>query len=160
MLGDGERIAAAPRIRICQRGDLTAVQEILELSPEAARWSESSLEEALSNSPAQFVVALWEQQVVGFLIGRVIADNAEILNLAVQPQYRRHGIASALVQRFLEDCRGVGAWQVFLEVRESNSCAIAFYQRLGFRQTGRRPGYYSSPLEAALILSFNIPVNT
>ena len=86
------------------------------------------------------------------MIGRLVADQFEILNLAVERDSRRRGIATQLVQAMLEDARGTTARQAFLEVRASNEGAIALYARLGFRVWGRRIKYYRNPREDALLL--------
>jgi ribosomal-protein-alanine N-acetyltransferase len=99
------------------------------------------------------LVAVEASQVAGFLLFRGVADEMEILNLAVSPRRRRAGIGSALLVAALAGAAGRGARSVFLEVRESNSVATAFYERLGFAQCGRRPRYYSSPEEDGVVLS-------
>lgn len=82
-------------------------------------------------------------RLAGLLIARVIAEEAEMLTLVVDPRDRRHGIARALCETLLA---GVGARcvrHVFLEVAEDNLGAIALYRALGFVATGRRRGYYT-----------------
>ena len=91
-------------------------------------------------------------RATGFILGREVLDEAEILNLAVARANRRCGEGTSLTRRMVESFAGRGVRRVFLEVRESNVGAVAFYERLGFRKVGRREGYYSSPGEAALIL--------
>lgn len=77
----------------------------------------------------------------------------EILNLAVEPAARGKGTGRALIRQAALEGVARGAVQVFLEVRESNSAARAFYARLGFTETGRRPAYYREPDEAAVLLA-------
>jgi ribosomal-protein-alanine N-acetyltransferase len=81
-----------------------------------------------------------------------MAEEAEILNLAVDSTRRRQGIGSLLMQNALAACKAVGARKIFLEVRDSNEAARKFYLRMGFTEVGRRREYYSRPLEDALIL--------
>jgi ribosomal-protein-alanine N-acetyltransferase len=89
--------------------------------------------------------------VQGFLASRQIAaGEREILFIAVDPAYRRRGIAKGLLQNELDSSRG--AW--FLEVRESNLAAIRLYETLGFQTAGRREEYYSDPPEAAIVMRF------
>ena len=78
----------------------------------------------------------------GFVLGQVIADEAEILALATAPEAQRHGVASDLLARFVEQARARGAARVFLEVAADNAPAIALYRRHGFAQTGHRKAYY------------------
>ena len=88
----------------------------------------------------------------GFLVARTLAaDEHEILNLAVTPDSRRKGVARALLGSALESFHG----SVFLEVRESNGVAQAFYKSLGFKELSRRQGYYSSPSEAGIVMKFH-----
>jgi len=140
-------------IRACQQSDVPALLEILGQSPEAANWSAAALQSALGENASHFLVTVKDGEVLGFIMGRILADEAEILNLAVVPTHRRKGLAKVLVQSLLHSFAEGGAAMVFLEVRESNRAAIAFYEKMGFARTGTRPGYYSSPPEAALVLS-------
>ncbi len=92
----------------------------------------------------------------GFLIGRAVAGEAEVLTLAVAPQARGRGMGSRLMTRFLYQARLRGADTAFLEVAAGNSAAIAIYRAHGFAETGRRRGYYRHPdgrAEDALLLS-------
>ena len=84
-------------------------------------------------------------RVAGILIGRVAADEFEILNLAVGETSRRRGVATQLVSAALEFARTSGARQAYLEVRASNEGGIAFYTRLGFQVCGRRPIIIATP---------------
>ncbi|WP_010141647.1 GNAT family N-acetyltransferase [Oceanicola sp. S124] len=81
----------------------------------------------------------------GFLLGRQILDEAEILTLAVDPAARRQGTGRALVAAFLSEARRRGAATALLEVAADNGPAIALYEASGFRRSGRRPGYYRTP---------------
>lgn len=116
-------------------------------------WSTAAFAELL---PLSYIVALIAQQddaVVGYLIAREIAGEAEILNLAVVPALRRAGLGRALLEQGLERVRARGAERVWLEVRESNAAAQSLYLRRGFTTAGRRPRYYRAPVEDALVLS-------
>jgi ribosomal-protein-alanine N-acetyltransferase len=142
-------------IRECQSGNIPEVQAILARSPEAAQWSGQAIGHALAASPGYHFVCIVDGGVAGFICGRRMAVEAEILNLAVKPEYRRQGLGQALVHVVLQRFCCDGVLQVFLEVRESNHGAISFYRRLGFRETGRREAYYSDPPEAALVLALS-----
>lgn len=114
-------------------------------APEAAQWSAGALRDALAGCLA----AEQEGQVMGFLLYRLLSgDEAEILNLAVDSGCRRQGIASRLMTEFLT----VASGSVFLEVRESNAAARAFYDRWGFVEAGLRREYYHRPVENAVVL--------
>jgi ribosomal-protein-alanine N-acetyltransferase len=79
----------------------------------------------------------------GFIVMRTIAGEAEVLTLAVRPERRRQGLARTLVEAGLAWARSRGADAAFLEVAADNPAAIALYEQAGFRQVGRRRGYYS-----------------
>lgn len=98
------------------------------------------------------LVAEQGADLVGYVVGRSVLDEAEVLNVGVAVPARRHGVARALVQTLLAAFAGSGVRSVFLEVRESNRAARALYQSLGFRAVGRRPRYYRRPLEDAVVL--------
>lgn len=81
----------------------------------------------------------------GFLLGRAVAGEAELLTLAVAPEARRRGLARNLVMRFLYQAKLRGAERAFLEVRADNAAALALYESAGFTAAGRRRGYYQDP---------------
>lgn len=131
--------------------DAAAVANITKNSPEAAQWSQESYAK-LCQQGGLVWVAETAGTVAGFLAARVTSQEAEILNLAVAAAHRRAGIATALLQQSVGEFRRLSATQVFAEVRESNATALRFYEKHGFVDTGRRPGYYQSPVEAAVLL--------
>jgi ribosomal-protein-alanine N-acetyltransferase len=89
-------------------------------------------------------------------MGRQVGDEGEILNLAVTPAQRRKGEGGALLDGVLKEFAARRVSRVFLEVRESNETGIAFYSKHGFAKTGRRPGYYRDPEEAAIVMEKKI----
>lgn len=96
-----------------------------------------------------FLVAEFQGGVAGFLVSRQTApDEQEILNLAVDSRYRRVGVGEKLMRAHLSQCQGY----VFLEVRESNEPARKLYEKMGFREVGRRPNYYENPPETAIVM--------
>lgn len=101
---------------------------------------------AIASDPLCFT--LFESD--GFLIGRAVADEAEILTLAVDPDARRKGVASKLVQGFLAQAKNRSAVSVFLEVAANNTAAISLYLQAGFTKAGLRRGYYAPPGAAAV----------
>lgn len=128
---------------------LTAIASEAE---QAANWSEDSYRKLIAAEGVVSLLAERQRCVIGFVIGRLAADEAEILNLAVRGELRRQGEGSALLRAALEQFRKQGAQRVFLEVRKSNSTAIAFYTKHGFVQSGQRPAYYRNPDEDALCM--------
>jgi ribosomal-protein-alanine N-acetyltransferase len=131
--------------------DAAAVERIAQRSPEAAQWSRGSY--ALENDPGRLAwVAEADGTLCGFFVARVMANDAEILNLAVDPANRRAGSASALLHQALEEFRRLRVERVFLEVRESNLAAARFYETHGFARAGQRAGYYRDPDEGAVLM--------
>jgi len=147
-------------IRTMQPGDVTHVKEILLEAPEAARWSVEALQGTLANEGTQAFVSEHGGKISGFVVGRKVADEGEILNLAVGQASRRHGEGQALVAKLLEKFRTDGVSRVFLEVRESNTGGIAFYEAMGFRKVGQRPCYYAEPIEAAVVMELGVEKST
>jgi [ribosomal protein S18]-alanine N-acetyltransferase len=153
---DPPKKSGSKEVRGCRSDDLPTIMEILQNSPQAASWSREALEETLEREPGHFLVGLYDQQIAGFIIGRRIREEGEILNLAVHPKARRRGVANALTKAMLDAFVCAGVSSVHLEVRESNSSAIDLYQRVGFRLASRREGYYHAPEEAALLLRLEL----
>lgn len=113
-------------------------------------WSVSSIASELDNPLSLWLV--WEEDgtAAAYLGVQRVPPQADVMNVAVSPALRRRGIARALfaeLERRLPEIE-----ELFLEVRASNSGAIALYRTLGFEQVGRRPNYYLDPREDALIL--------
>lgn len=131
------------RLRRGQARDLDRVLQIQALSPEAAQWHPERYLEY------DFEVAEVGEVVAAFAVSRETAPGeSEILNLAVDPSYRRRGLATAL----MESVRRRRAGQLFLEVRESNLAAQDLYRGLGFDVVGTRPRYYDNPVESAIVM--------
>jgi ribosomal-protein-alanine N-acetyltransferase len=103
-------------------------------------WGEAEFAELLTTSGAFLLT-----RPGGFLLGRVIADEAELLTLAVDPDHRRAGIARALVGAFHADVKARAARTAFLEVAEDNTVARALYLATGWIESGRRKAYYHCP---------------
>ena len=110
-----------------------------------------------------FILVAEDEQgeIAGFILGRAIAGEAEILTLAVPPERRRSGIARALVEALAVQAQARGARTAYLEVAADNAPAIALYEQSGFSQVGLRRGYYrrggSAPADA---LVMSRPLNT
>ena len=116
-------------------------------------WTESMLTDALYDPQASFIVAEDEEgNILGYAGLHAILDEGYIDNVAVEPDARRHGVASALLEVF---CRFGAANLSFLtlEVRASNAAAIGLYEKYGFHRAGLRPGYYQTPREDAVIMT-------
>jgi [ribosomal protein S18]-alanine N-acetyltransferase len=131
--------------------DIPAIVEILEKSQGAAQWS-AAVFDSLETSANPCWVVEENAWVVGFLAVRVVCGEAELLNIAVEESRRRAGRATALLQRALLELSGGAIREVYLEVRESNTAAIAFYEKQGFERFASRPGYYRDPDDAAICM--------
>ena len=117
-------------------------------------WSRNMLAEELDNYLSAFLVALDDNgKVAGYAGLQAVLDEGYITNVAVDPSRRRQGVAAQLLQVFDNFARGNQLAFLTLEVRPSNTAAIALYQGFGFREVGRRRNYYDLPKEDALILT-------
>ena len=100
-------------------------------------WSESEYKILLSTDTIRFFYV-----ENGFLVGRLIGPDAEILNVIVHPKYRRLGKARYLIDKFEKKAKEEGSSKCFLEVAESNSRANKLYQSLNYLSVGKRKNYY------------------
>jgi len=115
-------------------------------------WSEKSIASELDNRLSLWLVALDGETVAGYIGSQSVLDAADVMNVAVHPDYRRQGIGEKLMLALTDTLREKGIKYLMLEVRQSNAPAIALYEKLGFTQVGLRPNYYRSPKESALIM--------
>ena len=116
-------------------------------------WSYEALAEELSNPLAVFFVAEHDGRAVGYAGMHHILDEGYITNIAVHPDFRRQGFATALIRELDGYADQNDLARLTLEVRASNSVAIAIYRHAGFDDDGVRTGFYENPTEDALILS-------
>ncbi len=128
---------------------LAAIEQRAQLHP----WTEVQLAGELSLPQSLVQVARVEAEVVGYVVSWLVAGVLEILNVCTAPEWRRRGIARALVKAALER----GCESAILEVRRSNAGAIALYESLGFSRTGERRGYYEGGEDAILYTLPTIP---
>ncbi|MBQ3215145.1 MAG: ribosomal protein S18-alanine N-acetyltransferase [Oscillospiraceae bacterium] len=115
-------------------------------------WSEKSITSELENPLSLWLVALEGDVVTGYIGSQTVLDESDMMNVAVHPDFRRRGIAEALVMALSDRLKEKGSVKLTLEVRASNEPAKALYEKLGFVQVGRRRNYYRNPKEDALIL--------
>lgn len=126
-----------------------------------APWSRNMLAEELDNACSAFLVALdGEGSVVGYAGLQVVLDEGYIANIAVRQDCREKGVASQLLQVFIDFAKGSRLAFLTLEVRPSNTAAIILYGRHGFRTAGRRKNYYERPKEDALIMTLEFTNET
>ena len=115
-------------------------------------WSEGSIASELDNPLSLWLVAEQDGAVCGYVGSQTVLDETDMMNIAVRPDCRRQGIAAALIEELVSRLKEQGSHILRLEVRESNTPAIALYDSLGFTQLGLRKNYYRNPKENALIL--------
>jgi [ribosomal protein S18]-alanine N-acetyltransferase len=132
--------------------DAAEVAGILKESPQAGDWTEASIRESAGWRGVVALVSESEGKVTGFIFGRRVEDEAEILNLAVSPASRRKGDGGALLKAALDEFQSRQVNSVFLEVRESNETGIAFYLKHGFSKRDIRRDYYRDPVESAIVM--------
>lgn len=113
-------------------------------------WSLSMFVLELSKPSGVCLAAVREKRIVGYLVCSRYADIWHLMNIAVDPAFRREGIATVLLDQMLERAGRDEAYT--LEVRPSNGGAIALYERFGFRNAGMRKRYYSDTGEDAVIM--------
>jgi ribosomal-protein-alanine N-acetyltransferase len=139
-------------LRPMGESDVDAVVKIQVACREIAQWTARDYATLPATGMMAWVAEL-EGAIAGFLVARRVGSDLEILNLAVRRDARRRGIGHALIQFTFEWGKQFDAKSAFLEVRASNRSALQFYKRHRFEETGRRPLYYSNPVEDALVLT-------
>lgn len=142
-------------VRPIESRDVESVLEIQSASPEVAQWTAWDYNRVARGEMAGWV-AEENKELRGFLVARRVGSDIEILNFAVRPVARRCGVGGMLLRVALDWGVELQAEKALLEVRASNFAALHFYERRGFRVTGRRPRYYLSPIEDALLLSADL----
>jgi ribosomal-protein-alanine N-acetyltransferase len=133
--------------------DAAAMAEIEKLCF-SSPWSfEDLLREIEENEPALYIVCEEGSRVVAYAGLWIVSGEGHVMNVAVRPGFRGRGIGAAVVGSLIGRARGLhGVAEFTLEVRASNAAARRLYERLGFREEGRREGYYSEPKEDAVIM--------
>lgn len=132
------------------------IPEIARLEAEcfSQPWSENALSEELKNENSHFLAAV-SDRVLGYIGVQEICGEAYITNVAVFGEYRKEGIGRKLLNEACSGAKERGCEFITLEVRESNSAAIALYESEGFEKAGVRKNFYSSPTENGIIYTKN-----
>ena len=139
-------------------GDLGGVLEI-ERTSHTEPWREDSFRQELARGNSQLFVARIPgapPAVGGYVCSWIVLDEIHILNLAVQAALRRRGIGRSLLVHALEAGSQRGARVALLEVREGNTGARSLYESLGFRAVGKRPNYYGTTRETAILMDLEM----
>ncbi len=151
----------AIEIRRLVESDLEGVLKIAENTNEAPRWPRQTFVEMLSGEFLSRRIALVAAgasapDALGFTVASLIPPEAELENIAVAPGVQRQGIGRRLLAELVLNLRLAGITTLHLEVRASNSAAIGLYNSFGFNETGRRPRYYSNPVEDAALMALRL----
>jgi ribosomal-protein-alanine N-acetyltransferase len=152
-----ERLVPGLVIDAMRREDLREILAI-EIGSFSTPWTEDMFTNELAGGASGVTLVARAPEagapaaVVGYACVWVVSDELHINNLAVHPRWRRRGIARALVRSSLEHGTRLGARVAFLEVRASNVAAQRLYREFDFEQVGFRRGYYTHPMEDALIM--------
>lgn len=140
-------------VRAMQIKDTEAVS-ILEREIFSMPWSQKGFEESIHSGHGVFLVAEEEGKLVGYCGMIVSIDEGEITNVAVSPTSRCRGIGEQLIKAVLTEAEKRSLARIVLEVRVSNESAIRLYERNGFQNCGKRPGFYERPKEDAYIMIY------
>lgn len=115
-------------------------------------WNEMAFLNEIYNTSSIVKVAVYESKIVGYICANSVIDEGHILNIAVSPDMRRRGIATAMLEKVIDELKKRGCKSVYLEVRASNTVAIRFYENFGFISVGVRRNYYTLPKEDAVVM--------
>ena len=163
-------IFGAMLVRHAVPADVPAMMTIAAQAAAAAHWERNTYDrifDPAQRGPARLALVIEEDSavpaaasadkpLVGFLVALCTGPDWEIENLAVLGAAQQRGLGVRLLNELVDRGRAAGAEALFLEVRESNRAARAFYKKQGFVESGRRPGYYRDPPEDALLYHFRL----
>ena len=138
-------------IRRATESDIPKIVEIEKVSF-SDPWDKQLFLDAIDPKDKYLMIAESGKEVQGYIVFEKILDEGHITNLAVGGEHRKKGIAAGLVGYVLDLAKKLGIREIFLEVRESNEAAKSLYSKFGFREIGRRKGYYPKANEDALVL--------
>ncbi len=139
--------------------DMMAIERLTSMLPWTAQMMKDSLSAAHVRSWGIFAGPA-QDQLVGYLLLSVIVDEAEVLLIAIHPDYQGQGWGKALLRKGIEDAELLGVKVIYLEVRKGNAVALFLYESLGFEPIGIRPDYYrnvhTGETEDALLMRFTV----
>lgn len=139
------------RMEPLSEAHLPQIMEI-EGKSHSAPWSEPSFRKELDHPHSEFVVAVKDNHVIGYAGEWILADEAHVTTVAVDPDYRRQGLGQKLMEELLARAKDRGAVCSTLEVRVSNASAIALYEKLGYVRAATRKNYYPDNKEDAVVM--------
>ncbi len=136
---------------VIKTATLDDVADILKIEQAcfSAPWTEQGIAESIENDNTHLYLALAGSKLAGYMGVQIFSGEGYVTNIATLPEFRRKGVAKALIERALKNEMDF----LTLEVRESNAPAIALYESLGFERVGVRPHFYRNPDENALLMT-------
>ena len=147
-------------IRPATPADFPLMRTLELQSDGAAHWSEREYDALVAAQALKRIALVAVEEgapgIGGFVIARCGPYEWEIENVVVAGEHRRRGVGTGLVQEILHAAGEAGVGSVLLEVRQSNTAARQLYEKLGFRKSGERAGYYREPTEDALLFRFPV----
>jgi ribosomal-protein-alanine N-acetyltransferase len=145
-------------IAFADRSETVALAGLHESSFERG-WSAEAFDRLLDSSGTFALIARRKGLASGFVLTRVVTDEAEILSVGVAPPARRQGIAAQILIWAAAEAARAGATKLFLEVGTENAAALALYSKLGFYEVGRRHHYYGDPSGDGLTMRADLPLS-
>jgi ribosomal-protein-alanine N-acetyltransferase len=115
-------------------------------------WSKNAFLESIKLEHSIFLTALYDGEIVGYIGMYKVFNDVDITNIAVSKEYRKKGVAKALMTEAFKRVKELGASGVMLEVRKTNLFAINLYEKFGFINIGIRKNFYEKPVEDAIIM--------
>lgn len=116
-------------------------------------WTLESLKGEMQKSSTCFFVAVESQEIIGYVCFSLLYDEAELNRICVLPQYRSKGIGSRLMDFLINKLKALSCAKLMLEVRSTNSEAVALYKKFGFKTDFVRKGYYLNPPDDAILMT-------
>lgn len=142
-------------IRKAVPGDIKAISDIEQSSFEAP-WSEAEIAKGIASGDSYVAVIEADGRLAGYAEMRMVAGEAQIYNIAVDEACRGRGLGEALMRHLMDEALKSGCDIMTLEVRSGNEAASGLYAKLGFKEVGRRKGYYSGGGEAAVLMDLEL----
>ncbi|HIJ60300.1 MAG TPA: ribosomal protein S18-alanine N-acetyltransferase [Nitrospirae bacterium] len=138
-------------IRLMHKEDLSVICSIQKEYPEL-NWSRDSFYKEIENKNSVSLVSELKGQVIGYIIAKIVIDEAQILNFFVHQKFREMGVGHLLMTSLLQTLIDEGALFVYLETRKNNESAIRIYERFGFLGVAIRKDYYVNPTDDGIFM--------
>lgn len=137
---------------------ISSVKNLESASPGGSIWDEASWQNLFQSRKIFVSLEFQKELLLGYAALSWVEREAELLKIAVSPEYRRQGIGRRLLYRIIRELPPQQTDVLHLEVRSDNPAAISFYERLGFEAVGQRTAYYSEPVCDAILYSLSLAV--